>query len=344
MKKEQESELMEKIVSLCKRRGFVFQGSEIYGGLAGTFDWGHYGVALKNNIKQTWWKKFVDNRRDMYGVDAAIIMNAKVWEATGHVANFADPLDGKAFNTMLKTQVGAGEEAAVSYLRPETAQGIFVNFKNTVDAFHPKLPFGIAQIGKAFRNEIAPRDFIFRQREFEQMEIEYFVRPEDWEKYFEYWKDEMLSWMDEVGLDMSKVHELEVPDADRAHYSKRTIDFEFDYPFGRKELFGLAYRTNFDLNTHKLEYIDEEAGGKMVPHVIEPSFGVDRAVLALLLSAYAEETKDGEVREYLKLKPSIAPVVCAVSPLLKNKPELVEYANTKAVCAAQGRVWPRSMG
>ncbi|TSC78069.1 MAG: hypothetical protein G01um101424_203 [Parcubacteria group bacterium Gr01-1014_24] len=326
----EENNLMEKIVSLCKRRGFVFPGSEIYGGFAGTYDWGHLGLAFKNNIKQSWWKKFVDNRRDMYGIDAAILMNSRVWEVAGHVANFADLLDGKQFNTMLKTEVGAKkEEVSISYLRPETAQGMFVNFKNTVDAFHPKLPFGLAQIGKAFRNEIAPRDFLFRQREFEQMEIEYFVRSTEWEKYFEYWKGEMLEWMEEIGLDMGKVHELEVPDADRAHYSKRTVDFEFDYPFGRKELFGLAYRADFDLTNHKLEYIDEEEGEKMVPHVIEPTFGVDRAVLALLLSAYAEDKKDGEVREYLKLKPNIAPVICAVSPLLKNKPGLVEYANTK---------------
>jgi len=329
-KKQEENDLMEKIVSLCKRRGFIFQGSEIYGGLAGMYDWGHFGVALKNNIKQNWWKKFVDGRRDVYGIDAAIIMNPKVWEASGHVAGFSDPTeDGQQFNVMFKTNVGAGEEATISYLRPETAQGIFVNFKNTVDAFHPKLPFGIAQIGKAFRNEIAPRDFIFRQREFEQMELEYFIRAEDWEKYFEYLKGEMLEWMEGVGLDMNKVHELEVGDGDRAHYSKKTIDFEFDFPFGRKELYGLAYRTDFDLKNHKLEYIDEEAGGKTVPHVIEPSFGVDRTVLALFVSAYMEEEKDGEVREYLKLKPSIAPVICAVSPLLKNKPELVEYANTK---------------
>jgi len=327
---KEENNLMEKIVSLCKRRGFVFQGSEIYGGLAGTFDWGHFGVALKNNLKQNWWKKFVDSRRDVYGMDAAIIMNPKAWEASGHVAGFSDPLpNGKQFNVMFKTQVGAGEEATLSYLRPETAQGIFVNFKNTVDAFHPKLPFGIAQIGKAFRNEIAPRDFIFRQREFEQMEIEYFIRPEDWEKYFEYWRGEMLEWMEEVGLDMGKVHELEVPDTDRAHYSKRTVDFEFEYPFGRKELFGLAYRGGFDLTKHNLDYVDEEKSEKMVPHVIEPSMGVDRAILALLVSAYAEDEKDGEARSYLKFKPNIAPVICAVSPLLKNKPELVEYANVK---------------
>ncbi len=329
-KKEDKNDLMEKIVSLCKRRGFIFQGSEIYGGLAGTFDWGHYGLALKNNIKNSWWKKFVDSRRDMYGVDAAIIMNPKVWEVSGHVAGFLGTTpEGKKFNEMFKTQVGVGEDAIVSYLRPETAQGIFVNFKNTVDAFHPKLPFGIAQIGKAFRNEIAPRDFIFRLRELEAMEVEYFIRSEDWEKYFEYWKGEMLDWMEEVGLDMGKVHEFEVPDADRAHYSKRTIDFEFDFPFGRKELFGLAYRTDFDLKNHKLEYIDEEKSEKMFPHVIEPALGVDRAFLALLLSVYAEDEKDGEVRSYLKFKPNIAPVICAVSPLLKNKPELVEYANTK---------------
>ena len=358
-KEENENDLMEKIVSLCKRRGFIFQGSEIYGGLGGTYDWGHFGVALKNNIKQNWWKKFVDSRKDMYGVDAAILMRQEVWQASGHVAGFADPMvecekchtkfradqiedkvqcsncegklsETKQFNMMFQTKVGAlDDSSAISYLRPETAQGMFVNFKNTVDAFHPKLPFGMAQIGKAFRNEITPRDFIFRVREFEQMEIEYFIRPADWEKYFEYWKGEMLDWMEEVGLDMNKVHELEVPKEDRAHYSSRTVDFEFDYPFGKKELFGLAYRTDFDLKNHKLEYIDEEAGEKMVPHVIEPTFGLDRAVLSLLLSVYTEDEKDGEVRSFLKFKPSIAPIVCAVSPLLKNKPELVEYANTK---------------
>jgi glycyl-tRNA synthetase len=329
-KKKKEDDLMEKIISLCKRRGFVFPGSEIYGGLAGTYDWGHFGVALKNNLTGSWWKKFVDSRRDMYGIDATILMNARVWEVAGHVANFADPLDGKKFNTMLKTEVGAKkEDIAISYLRPETAQGIFVNFKNTVDSFHPKFPFGIAQIGKAFRNEIAPRDFLFRVREFEQMEIEYFIRKEDWKKYFEYWKGEMLDWMEGVGIDMNKVHEIEVPDGERAHYSSRTIDFEFDFPFGQKELFGLAYRTDFDLKNHKLDYLDEENGEKIIPHVIEPTFGVGRAVLALLLSAYREDEKNGEIRSYLKFKPNIAPVICAVSPLLKNKLELVEYANTK---------------
>ena len=357
MAKEKDNNIeMEKIVSLAKRRGFIFQGSEVYGGLAGTFDWGHFGVALKNNIKQAWWKKFVDGRRDMYGIDAAILMSSKVWEASGHVAGFADPMvecekckrrfradqiedkikcaecggklgEPRQFNMMFKTQIGAVEDSsATAYLRPETAQGIFVNFKNTVDAFHPKLPFGMAQIGKAFRNEITPRDFIFRCREFEQMEIEYFIREADWETYFEYWKEQMSAWMEECGFDMAKIHELEVAGEDLAHYSKRTVDFEFDYPFGRKELFGLAYRGAFDLTTHKLEYIDEENAEKMTPHVIEPSFGVDRAVLAILLSAYNEEDPE---RPFLKFKPSIAPVICAVSPLLKNKPELVEYANMK---------------
>lgn len=352
-----ENDLMEKIVSLCKRRGFVFSGSEIYGGLAGTFDYGHFGLALQNNIKNSWWKKFVDSRRDMYGVNAAILMRQEVWQATGHVANFADPMvecdkckkrfradqiddkencmackDGKLsepkqFNMMFQTRVGANEDSsAISYLRPETAQGMFVNFKNTIDAFHPKLPFGMAQIGKAFRNEITPRDFIFRQREFEQMEIEYFIRAEDWEKYFNYFKDEMNEWMSEVGIDMNKVHELEVGDDDRAFYSKRTVDFEFDYPFGRKELFGLAYRTDYDLGVHKLEYIDEENATKIVPHVIEPSFGLDRAFLAILLSAYNEEGEGENIRPFLKFKPSMAPVIACVSPLLKNKPALVEYA------------------
>jgi len=325
-----EEKLMEKIISLAKRRGFIFQGSEIYGGLGGFWDYGHLGVMLKNNLKQNWWRKFVEGRQDMYGIDTAIIMNPKVWEKSGHVTGFSDPTeDGKQFNVMFQTSVGAGEEVLKAYLRPETAQGMFVNFKNTVDAFHPKLPFGLAQIGKAFRNEIAPRDFIFRQREFEQMEIEYFIQPGSWKKYFEYWKDEMLEWMEAIGIEMNKIHELEVPEEERAHYSKRTVDFEFDFPFGKKELFGLAYRTDFDLKNHGLEYLDEENGEKIVPQVIEPTFGVDRALLSLLLSAYTEEGVGEKARVYLKFKPNIAPVICAVSPLLKNKPELVEYAHTK---------------
>ena len=357
---------MEKIVSLAKRRGFVYQGSEIYGGLAGTWDYGPLGVALKNNIKRLWWKKFVDDRRDMYGMDAAILMNQDVWKASGHVDTFTDPLvecsgckkrfradhledkekcvecgeklgEARQFNMMLKTSIGAVEDSSTtSYLRPETAQGMFVNFKNIIDSFHPKLPFGMAQIGKAFRNEITPRDFVFRVREFEQMEIEYFVRPETWNAQFEYWRDEMLEWLGIIGIDMAKVHELEVSEEDRAHYSGRTIDFEFDFPFGRKELYVLAYRTDYDLSKHSeasgvaLEYFDDqetdETKRRFMPHVIEPSFGLDRTVLAVLASAYAEDEKEGEVRQYLKFAPSVAPVIACVSPLLKNKPELVEKA------------------
>lgn len=348
--------LMEKITSLAKRRGFVFQGSEIYGGLAGTWDYGHFGAELLNNIKDSWWKRFVSDREDMYGLRSAILMSGKVWEASGHVAGFSDPIveckkckhrfkadnladpkkcpdcggalgEPRTFNLMLKTQLGAAEDTSTTvYLRPEIAQAMFINFKNTIDAYHPKLPFGIAQIGKAFRNEINPRDFTFRSREFELMEFEYFVRESDWENQFEHFRKEMHAWIESVGIDTAKTHELEVSKEDRAHYSSRTIDFEFDYPFGRKELFGLAYRGNFDLTNHKLEYQDEETHEKIVPHVIEPSFGADRAFLAVLLSAYSEEEKDGEVRAYLKLKPHIAPVLCAVSPLLKNKPELVAKA------------------
>jgi len=357
MQEKQENNLMETIISLAKRRGFIYQGSEVYGGLAGTFDYGPLGVALKNNIKGLWWKKFVDSRTDMYGVDAAILMNSNVWKASGHVDTFTDPLvectkckkrfredqlkekgkcddcDGKTgearkFNMMFQTQIGAVEDSSATvYLRPETAQGMFVNFKNIVDSFHPKLPFGMAQIGKAFRNEITPRDFIFRVREFEQMEIEYFIRGEDWQKYFEYWKEEMLEWMENMGLDMNKIHELEVAGEDLAHYSKRTVDFEFDFPFGRKELYGLAYRTDFDLNNHKLDYQDEETSSRIVPHVVEPTFGVDRTVLAIMLSSYKEDVSGEEVRPYLSFKPSVAPVICAVSPLLKNKVELRDYAH-----------------
>lgn len=354
---KQENILMDKIISLSKRRGFIYQGSEVYGGLAGTFDYGPLGVALKNNIKNLWWKKFVDSREDMYGVDAAILMNPNVWKSSGHIDTFTDPLvecikckkrfredqlkekgicddcggktgESRQFNMMFKTQIGALEDSSATvYLRPETAQGMFVNFKNVVDSFHPKLPFGMAQIGKAFRNEITPRDFIFRIREFEQMEIEFFLKQEDWEKYFEYWKEEMIEWMDIVGIDMNKVHELEVEKGDLAHYSKRTVDFEFDFPFGRKELYGLAYRTDFDLKNHNLSYQDEETNTKIIPHVIEPTFGLDRTVLAVILSSYKEDTSNTEIRPYLSFSPSVAPVICAVSPLLKNKPELRDYAH-----------------
>jgi glycyl-tRNA synthetase len=354
---------MDEIVSLCKRRGFIFQGSEIYGGLAGTWDYGPFGVALKENIKRLWWKRFVDGREDMYPVDAAILMNSKVWEASGHASGFSDPLvecekcksrfrsdqledttkcpncggvlgKERQFNMMFKTSIGAVEDSAATvYLRPETAQGMFVNFKNIIDSIHPKLPFGMAQIGKAFRNEITPRDFTFRVREFEQMEIEYFTHPNEWEGQFAALQEETKKFFfDDLGLSKDAVHEYEVPANDLAHYSKRTIDFEFDFPFGRKELSGLAYRTDFDLKNHgdastvPLQYLDDATGEKFIPHCIEPSFGLDRAALAVLSNAYTKDALGGEERIYLKLKPSIAPVLCAVSPLLKNKPELVSKA------------------
>lgn len=357
----EKTDLMEKIVSLCKRRGFVYQGSEIYGGLAGTWDYGPLGVALKKNIENLWWKRFVLDREDMYGLDAAILMNPKVWEASGHVGGFSDPLvecekckkrfradhvegdqcpecggalsEARQFNMMFKTHIGATEdESAVSYLRPETAQGIFVNFKNIIDTFHPKLPFGIAQIGKAFRNEIAPRDFIFRVRELEQMEIEYFVKPNEWKEVFEGFLQQQLSFLDDIGLPDSKVHVIEVAAADRAHYSKHSIDTEFDFPFGQKELLGLAYRTDYDLSAHTtaskvdLSYFDEETKERFVPHVIEPTFGVGRLLLAVLSNAYAEDEQNGETRAFLKFSPKIAPVKAAIFPLLKNKPELVAKA------------------
>lgn len=315
MSTKETPDLMEKIVSLCKRRGFVYPSSEIYGGIAGFWNYGHYGVILKDNIKNLWKQRFVFDREEMFLTDTSIISSPKVLEASGHVSNFG--------NEIFKTRIGTGEEALESHLRAETAQGIFVDFKNLVDAHHPKLPFGVGQIGKAFRNEISPRDFIFRQREFEQMEVEYFVRESSWKEHFETWRGIMNNFAKEIGI---VAHELEVPDNDRAHYSKRTIDFEFDYPFGRGELWGLAYRTDFDLKNHDLDYLDEEAGKRIVPHVIEPSLGVDRSLLAVLVSAYTEDELGGEKRAYLKLEKEVAPVRAAVFPLLKNKPELVAKA------------------
>jgi len=308
--------IMEKIVSLCKRRGFIYPSSEIYGGFSGFWNYGHYGSILKENIKCLWKQRFIFDRDDMFITDTSIISNPKVLESSGHVSNFG--------NEIFKIQVGTGDEAITSHLRPETAQGIFADFKNLVDAHHPKLPFGVGQIGKAFRNEISPRDFVFRSREFEQMEVEYFTKEEEWKKHFENWREIMNSFAKEVGIE--KVHELEVSQDDRAHYSRRTIDFQFDYPFGRGELWGLAYRTDFDLKNHNLDYFDEEARKRFVPHVVEPSLGVDRTVLAVLLSAYTEDELGGEPRTYLKLNKNIAPVRAAVFPLLKNKPELVSKA------------------
>lgn len=355
---------MDKIISLAKRRGFIFPGSDIYGGLANAWDYGPLGVEMKNNIKARFWKTFVHDRPDMHGLDAALLMNTKVWQASGHLAEFSDPLveckacharfradnidtkapcpsckkgeltEAKQFNLMLKTFLGPVEsEENVVYFRPETAQGIFVNFKNVVDTMRPKLPFGIAQIGKAFRNEITPGNFIFRTREFEQMEIEYFfAEPEtesEWQEQFEKWRLAMKQWISDLGISDNEIVEYEVPTGDLAHYSKRTIDFEYKFPFGQKELFGLAYRGNFDLSKHNLDYTDGE-GKKTVPHVIEPSLGVDRSFLAALLSAYEEEqvgeADKQDVRTVLKLPKWLAPVKVAIFPLLKNKPELVAKA------------------
>ncbi|MBX9765244.1 glycine--tRNA ligase [Patescibacteria group bacterium] len=354
--------IMEKIVSLAKRRGFVYQGSEIYGGLAGTWDYGPLGVALKKNIENLWWRYFVSGRDDMYGIDSAILMNPKVWEASGHVSGFSDPLveckkckhrfradhlsdikkcpdcggelgAARQFNMMFKTSVGSvdGSDTTV-YLRPETAQGMFVNFKNIIDSFHPKLPFGIAQIGRNFRNEIAPRDFIFRVRELEIMELEYFIAEKTWDEQFEYWLKEMRGWFALIGFDKEDIKEEEIGDGDRAHYSKRTVDFHFKYPDRYDEIGGLAYRTDYDLNNHiqhsgvDLSYMDPNTNEKFVPHVLEPTFGLGRHVLAVLTKAYTEDDMGGETRTVLKFPARLAPVKAAVFPLLKNKPELVAKA------------------
>lgn len=376
---------LDEIVSLCKRRGFIFPGSEVYGGFAGTWDFGPLGVILKKKIMDEWWKFFVENRDDMYGVDAAILMNPLVWKASGHTATFADPLveckecksrfradkiaDGinesvsseefwnlhvkcpvcgkenwgpiRKFNMMFSTHVGAVlpdddaelSEKSVAYLRPETAQGIFVNYKNVVDTFYPTIPFGLAQQGKAFRNEISPRDFILRDRECSQMEIEYFVKPSEWEVSFEMLRGLQHEFLENVmGLNASSIHEFEVAPEDRAHYSERTIDFMFDYPNGSEELMGLAYRTDFDLaniareSGKSMEYRDKNTGETYVPHVIEPSIGVERLFLAVLTNAYFEDEVDGASRVVLKLPENLAPYRFCVSPLLKNKPELVEKA------------------
>jgi glycyl-tRNA synthetase len=376
---------LETIVALAKRRGFIFQGSEIYGGLAGTYDYGPYGTLLKNNIKALWWQHFVTEQDNMYGLDTAILMNPRIWEASGHTgAGFADALvedqktnkryradhlledngvdnaaeltfeqmdakikelklkspDGnplsevRQFNMMFSTQAGPVDDTSAKvYLRPETAQGMFVNFKNVLDSVHPKLPFGLAQIGKNFRNEITPRDFIFRVRELEIMEFEYFIDPADWETTFAELRQRWLDWAVRIGLDLQDLHELDVPEADRAHYSKKSTDFEYKFPIGVKELGAIAYRTDFDLKNHMensgvdLNYLDSATGKKFIPHVLEPTFGLDRHVLAVMCAAYREEqVGEGDTRVVLGFKPSLAPVKLAVSPLLRNKPELVEVA------------------
>ncbi len=422
--KSPSSNLMNDIINLCKRRGFVFQSSDIYGGYNGFFDYGPLGVELKNNIKQAWWKDMVHRRDDIVGLDSTIIHHPMTWKASGHVDNFTDPLvdckeskmryradqlffapvivagetigyvsvledegmqaqaeemahdlkrklakqgelapivlkdytearpdeyalipspaTGKpgsltpprAFNMMFQTYVGAlRDETAIAYLRPETAQGIFINFKNIVDTGRVKVPFGIAQVGKAFRNEINPRNFIFRSREFEQMEIEYFISPDaDWQALHKGWIEYCMDWFDGIGIPKTKLSLYNHPKEKLAHYSKGTTDIMFEFPFGVQELQGVAARGDFDLTQHQtvsgksMEYFDEATKKKYVPHVIEPSVGVDRIFLAVLSAAYCEEEVDGEKRLVLKLHPRLAPYKAAVFPLVKNKPELVARA------------------
>src|SRR5213075_3222161 len=354
-----------------KRRGFIFQSSEIYGGLNGAWDYGPLGVELKRNLKNYWWRTMVHERDDVVGLDGSILMNRAVWKASGHEETFSDPMvdcrtckarlradqiaeksgvkrcpscggkdltEPRSFNLMFKTYVGATEdESSVTYLRPETAQSIFVQFKNVLDVSRKKLPFGIAQIGKAFRNEINPRNFTFRSREFEQMELEYFCRAEEGMKWLDYWLDERLKFYENIGLSRERLHAREVPDEERAFYSKGTYDIEYDFPFGRQELEGVAYRTDYDLSQHQkatgksLEYFDEDTKQKFIPHVVEPSAGVDRTVLALICEAYSEDqapNEKGEMegRTFLRFHPRMAPIKCAIFPLLRNKEPLVAKA------------------
>jgi glycyl-tRNA synthetase len=368
------------IVALCKRRGFIYPGSELYGGFANTYSFGPYGAELKKNVKDLWWKTFIHSRRDMVGLDGPILLHPKAWEASGHLEGFNDALidckacksrfrcdhlieealqqsaegltvqemtqlvqkhkvkcpkcgaqdftDARFFNLMFQTHMSkTGGSGDAAYLRPETAQAIFLDFKNIVDTMRVKIPFGVAQIGKAFRNEITPGNFVFRVIEFEQMEIEYFIRESAWEKTFDEWLKEMHKWCSLIGLKSSRIHEKEHPKEQLSHYSKRTVDLVYDFPFGTSELYGLAYRTDFDLKQHAafsgttLDYTDPETREKFVPHVIEPTFGVERTLLALLCDAYDEETlENGEVRTVLHFSPNIAPVKVAVFPLMKKEP------------------------
>ena len=373
---------MEAIVSLCKRRGFIFSACEIYGGLANAYSYGPYGTELKNNIKKLWWKKFVQDRSDMVGIDGPVLLHPKLWEASGHLSGFNDAmvdckeckrrfradhlvmeltgtdmegdLDGMSkvlqddklkcpvcgnsnwtearnINMMFKTDMNGISEPL--YLRPETAGAIFVEFKNILDSMRVKLPFGIAQIGKAFRNEIVARNFIFRLREFEQMEIEYFFNPdEQWEPMFDEWLKLQEEFAYEIGAKKEDMRRYEHPKEKLSHYSKKTIDIEYKFPFGFGELYGLAHRGDFDLSSHakasgaKLDYLDTVTNKRFVPHVLEPTFGLDRSILAALCAAYTEEEIDGGTRVVLKLPKQIAPIKVAIFPLLKNKPELVAKA------------------
>jgi glycyl-tRNA synthetase len=353
---------MDTIVSLCKRRGFVFQASEIYGGIGNTYDYGPLGVELKRRVKEAWWTRMVTGRDDVVGLDSAIIQNPKVWETSGHVGGFSDPMvdckkckgrfradkledarclekpskkpgecggeltEARAFNLMFRTHVGPLESAAsVAYLRPETAQGIFLNFKNVLESSRLKPPFGIAQIGKSFRNEITPGNFVFRTREFEQAEMEFFVPPAENDRWFEYWRNERRAWYEDYGIDPERMRLRDHEKTELAHYSTGCTDIEYEYPFGWGELEGIACRTDFDLKRHSeasgkdLRYFDPETKEKYFPYVIEPAAGIDRAALTFLIDAYDEETVEGETRVVLRLHPEIAPITVGVFPLVKKE-------------------------
>ncbi len=354
---------METIVSLCKRRGFIFQSSEIYGGFGGFWDYGPLGVELKNNVKRVWWLDMVNRREDMVGLDCAIVMNPRVWEASGHIEQFSDPMvdcreckhrfraddipdepcqvtggehdltEARQFNLMFKTYVGPVEDdASTAYLRPETAQGIFANFDNVLTTMRKKLPFGIAQIGKAFRNEITPGNFIFRDREFEQMEIEFFVKPEDADEWLKRWVTERFEWYSSYGIRKDNLRLRQHDEDELAHYSKECWDIDYNFPMGWSELEGIANRGDYDLTQHatysgqRLVYLDPETKEHIVPHVIEPSAGVDRSVLAFLIDAYHQEIVRKDKRTVLRLHPELAPVKVAVLPLARNRPPIVEMA------------------
>jgi glycyl-tRNA synthetase len=357
---------IEKVVALCRRRGFIFQSSEIYGGLASTYDYGHYGVLLKTNVKNEWWRKVLQERDDMVALDAAILMHPRTWEASGHLEGFTDPLvqclgkckrrwredhlreaqpegelkcpecggdlsEPRQFNLMFETHVGpVRDEASVVYLRPETAQGIFVNFKNVLQFARKKPPFGIAQVGKAFRNEITTQSFIFRTFEFEQMEIEFFVPPAEAADWHRRWMDDRMRWYTDLGIRPDHLQLREHGPEELSHYSSATSDIEYLFPMGWSELEGIANRGDFDLRQHaeysgdKLEYVDTATGDRYVPHVIEPSAGADRATLAFMVDAYDEEQVEGRQRTVLRLHPRLAPVKVAVLPLVNRDgmPEL----------------------
>ena len=356
------SEVFEKVVALCKRRGFVYPSSEIYGGFAGFWDYGPLGVEFKNNIKRQWWKDMVYAREDVVGVDAAIIMNPKVWEASGHTKAFTDPLvecktchkrfkadqddaiaahekthegksnwtEPKIFNLLTEVFLGATEPKEKAYLRGEITQGVFVNFANVVASTRVKIPFGIAQIGKAFRNEVTPGNFTFRSREFEQMELEYFIKPDEktGEKVFDDFKKMRMAWYVGLGMDKDKLRFREHEPEKRAHYARFAEDIEYEASFGWSEFEGIHHRGDFDLGNHKLTYKDEETGEEYIPWVIETSGGVDRAALFFLLDAYQEEGEGDKKRIVLKLHPKIAPYKVAVFPLVANKPDLVKKARS----------------